>query len=515
MIDHVLPLVEKSLRNFADDVAVRHDGTELTYAALDRSADAAAWQLKDAGVQPGDRVALLLGNTPDYLVFDLALLRAGATKVPLNPMLAGPELCHIVEHSASTCLVTNAELADRIDRRKVDGLRGGTISVGSGLFRDAPVDGGAPVDGQRFPSSPAAPEDVAVIYYTGGTTGRPKGVVHTHASVAANMLSHVIEGDIRRREQMLVTTPLSHSAGLFSMAGLIMGATVTVHPGFRPEALRREVRDGHATWTFLVPTMIYRLLDEIVGTGDRLAGLETIVYGASPITPHRLAQALAGIDAGFIQLYGQTECPNFGTTLDKREHRRALTDDTLMSSCGKASTMADVAIVVGREPAGPGEIGEVCLRSPYLMAWYLDDPEATAAAIVDGWLHTGDLGTMDHRGYVSLKDRRKDMIISGGMNVYPAEVEATLQRLDGVAQVAIIGIPHDTWGESVCAFVVRQPGSDLDDRGVLDFARTALATYKRPKDVRFLDALPLTAVGKVDKKALRAPFWPAVGRQIG
>jgi len=507
-IDHVLSLVDKSMRNFADEVAIRYDGTGLTYAATDRLADAAAWRLKNAGVRPGDRVALLLGSTPDYLVFDVALLRLGAVKVPLNPMLSESELRGIVGHCAPKCLVTNDDLAGRLPGL-LTAAPYETVSVGAGLFRSAPA------DAEVFPATPAAPDDMAVVYYTGGTTGQPKGVVHTHRSVAANMLSHVIEGDIRRRERMLVMTPLAHSAGLFSMAGLIMGATVTIHPTFSVAALTAEVRDGQASWTFLVPTMIYRLLDEVIPTQNRLPGLDTIVYGASPITPHRLCQALDALDAGFIQLYGQTECPNFGTTLDKQEHRRALHDTALMASCGKASTMADVAVMADREALKPGAVGEVCLRSPYLMAGYLDDPQATAATLVDGWLRTGDMGVLDEHGYLFLMDRKKDMIVSGGMNVYPAEVEAVLQRLEGVAQVAVIGVPDETWGESVCAFIVRPAEADLDDQSVLAFARSELGTYKRPKRVEFVDALPLTAVGKIDKKALRARFWSAEGRQIG
>jgi fatty-acyl-CoA synthase/long-chain acyl-CoA synthetase len=260
--------------------------------------------------------------------------------------------------------------------------------------------------------------------------------------------------------------------------------------------------------------MIYQLLDAIDGTGEDLAGLQTIVYGASPITPARLRQALSTVRAGFIQLYGQTECPNWGTTLSKTDHRRALDEPELLSSCGASGTLCEVSVLVDGRSAQPGEVGEVHLRSPYLMRGYLDNPEATAEALVDGWLRTGDLGLLDEQGYLHLKDRAKDMIISGGMNVYSSEVESVLQRFDGISQVAVIGVPHETWGEAVTAFVVVKPGDQVDLSALKAYARQELATYKRPKSIELVDALPLTAVGKPDKKALRAPYWTSADRQI-
>jgi fatty-acyl-CoA synthase len=513
-VDIALALIDKSLRNYRADTAIRFDGVSITYGQLDPLIDAAAWRLADAGVGPGDRVALLLGNSPDYLILDVAIMRVGAVKIPLNPMLSESELLHIIEHSAADCVITNDGLADKLGRLD-NGSAADAVeynctvaSLGPGLYCQEPP----PL--RQFPATPRGPDDTAVIYYTGGTTGRPKGVVHTHRSVVANLLSHVIEADIRRGESMLLMTPLSHSAGLFALTGLIMGATLTLHSSFSVPALETEVAVGRASWTFVVPTMIYRLLDKVVASGSRLEGLDTIVYGASPITPDRLEQALEAIDAGFIQLYGQTECPNFGTTLDKREHQQARSNRALMGSCGKASTLSEAKVMVDGRTAEVGEVGEVCLKSPYLMSGYLDNPTATAEVLVDGWLHTGDVGIIDQRGYLHLKDRKKDMIISGGMNVYPAEVEAALQGLDGVSQVAVIGVPHETWGECVCAFIVRTDGIDLDEAAVLAHARECLGTYKRPKQVEFVEALPLTAVGKLDKKALRHAFWSADDRQI-
>jgi fatty-acyl-CoA synthase len=508
-MEHALSLIEKSLAGYATDVAVVYEGKQLTYAALDLLAAGAASTLYESGVRSGQRVALLLGNTPDYLIFDIAIMRIGAVKVPLNPMLSESELSHIVDHSSPVALVANDELAAKVESAATSGnSQLQFISVGVGFYLQNPD------SVSTFTSTPSALDSTAVIYYTGGTTGNPKGVVHTHHSVGANLLSHIIEADVRRGEQMLLMTPLSHSAGLFAITGLIMGATLTVLPTFSVQKLIEEVRQGRVSWTFLVPTMIYRLLDEVVDSEDRLAGLETIVYGASPIAPHRLRQALQAIDAGFIQLYGQTECPNFGTTLDKREHQLALEDTSLFDACGKASVLADVRVMIEDRVAQTDEIGEVCLRSSYVMQGYLDDPAATAKTIVDGWLHTGDVGLLDERGYLHLRDRKKDMIISGGMNVYPAEVEAVLARQDGVSQVAVIGIPHETWGESVCAFIVPEGGAALDEEAVLAYARQELGSYKRPKTVEFVEALPLTAVGKLDKKALRKRFWAEGDRQI-
>jgi len=261
--------------------------------------------------------------------------------------------------------------------------------------------------------------------------------------------------------------------------------------------------------------MLYRLLDHPAVTASDLTSLRTIQYGAAPISPERLAAALAIFGPCFIQLYAQTEVPNFATTLSKRDHARGADTPELLLSCGRSVMMAEVSIRDDDGASIPtGEIGEVCVRAPYTMDGYLDDPEAAAERFHGPWLRTGDLGMIDSDGYVFLKDRRSDMVISGGMNVYTAVVERVVVEAPGVAQAAVIGVPHPDWGEAVHAVVTMRAGVVLDERAVVDFCRERLAAYMRPKSVEAISEMPLTPYGKIDKKRLRASRWGDRVRQI-
>jgi fatty-acyl-CoA synthase len=273
--------------------------------------------------------------------------------------------------------------------------------------------------------------------------------------------------------------------------------------------------DRGARWTMMVPTMLYRLLDHLAATGEQPPQFETVVYGSAPVAPSRLLEAMDVFGPVLIQLFGQTECPNWGTTLTKRDHAAARSDEALLSSAGRRSVMAAVRIVGDDGQTLPtGQIGEVCLAAPYTMAGYHDNPEATQATLVDGWVHTRDVGLLDERGYLFLKDRTSDMIITGGYNVYSSEVEAVVAAVPGVSQVAVIGIPDADWGESVCAIVVAEPGAQLDTARIREVCRPALGAYKTPKTVHLVQEIPLTPFGKADKKRLRAPFWADQERSI-
>jgi len=297
---------------------------------------------------------------------------------------------------------------------------------------------------------------------------------------------------------------------------LIRGALIVLTDGFDAgEAVRLLDRHG-ITWTFLVPTMIYRILDELAArSSDAWAAataLRTIAYGAAPISPARLDQALKVFGPVFIQLYAQTECPNWGTRLTKADHDPARPH--LLTSCGQPSIMADVKIVDDHDAElPPNEIGEICLRAPYTLERYLDDAGATRAKFLGDWIRTGDVGLMDHDGYVYLKDRKNDMIITGGMNVYGREVEDVLSAHPHVASVAVIGIPHPDWGEAVHAVVVAARFG-LTAEGLLAWAKPKLSAYAAPKSVEFVDSLPETPFGKIDKKTLRAPYWADATRGI-
>ena len=486
------------VRTHAHRTALVDGDTTWTYADLERSARGLAGHLHQLGVRAGTPVALLLANRAEYVVADLAIAALGAAKVPLNAMLSLEEQAFIVDDSGAVVCIVEAGRLDAVARARDLGVDPALVVVDTEDWARAIAH---PPLAEEVP---VGDDDVALIMYTGGTTGRPKGVVHTQAGMAANLLSHLIEMELTGEDVLLLTSPLPHSAGFLLQAALTKGATTILESRFDPDAvLDRIERDG-VSYLFLVPTMIYRLLDAAAARpGVDTSSLRTILYGAAPITPDRLTQGLAAFGPVFVQLYAQSEAPNFLTRLRRDDHRTDEAGVHLLRSCGQAVVMARVA-VVGEDgfACPPGEVGEVAAISPYTMTGYLGRPEETAAALRDGWLHTGDLGYLDEQGYLYLVDRMKDMIITGGLNVYSSEVEQVIARIPGVREVAVAGIPHPDWGEAVVAFVVTEPGITTDR--IEAACRDGLTSYKRPKAVSLVAALPTTAVGKIDKKALRA-----------
>lgn len=462
----------------------------LTYAELDALSDRVAGYLEQRGFGRGARIALHLRNSVEYVVAEIAILKLAAIRIPLNELMGRPELGYCLEHAGAQILFSHAGLPEPETWPK-------------GLLRISIPDEGEPRPDETpwekvVAAAPlaatlvAAPDDTAILAYTGGTTGRPKGVRHVYGRMGINLLAHVVCGDVRSDEVMLLTTPLPHSAGYHMDACLLQGGTTVLHPRFEATGFLEACARHRATWTFAVPTMLYRLLDALDDGAPDISSLRTIVYGAAPMSRPRLEEALARLGPVFIQIYGQTECPNFITTLSKDDHL----DPALLGSCGRAVPFVDLRTA----PSAEAPVGEVEVRSPYLLTEYFRDPDATAAAVSDGWLRTGDLGYLD-RGYLFLVDRAKDMIITGGMNVYSSEVETALRQHEAVGEVAVVGLPDADWGEAVTAVVI--PSGETSPAALRAFAKARLSAYKVPKTVVFAETLPLTAYGKVDKKRLR------------
>lgn len=521
-------LLEKRLNVAAENAKIRHADGELSYAELAISAASLAAKLS-ADTPSQSAVGVLLGMLPEYLVADLTILRSNLLKIPLNPMLSAVEMAYILEHAEARVLLTSrrlgaaevmkaAEIARLLPELKVievdidELLRdansmASTQTATSGPTLSRPSWAPTPVSAQS--------EDAAAIYYTGGTTGKPKGVVHSRRGVAATILAHALEAEIGSRDVLLLSTSLSHSAGSFAHAAIARGADLVLLEKFSPAEFCQIAREHGVTFAMVVPTMLYRLLDHLKEHPGDTPALHTLVYGSAPITPSRLREAIERFGPVLIQLFGQTECPNWGTSLGKRDHELALEHPELLLSCGTPCSLASVRVVdeSGNDVA-PGETGEILLSAPYQMAEYWQNPEATAATLVDGWVHTRDVGQWDERGYLYVRDRKSDMIITGGYNVYSSEVEAELQRINGVVEVAVIGIPDADWGEAVCAVVVPSPGAELSEESLLEQAREMLGSYKRPKKVVLVNEIPLTPFGKADKKALRRPFWEHAERAI-
>ncbi len=510
MHDDPWVMLSKRLSTASREVAIRNGDQDLSFAELGRAIAVLSTQLEPK-LPAHSSVGLLLGMLPEYLVADAMILRQNLVKIPLNPMLSAPEMAYILEHSEAKVLLTSSRLG-AADVEK-------TAEIGRLLpsldIIEVSVDELLAHTGEVIPPAPATSDDPAAIYYTGGTTGQPKGVIHSRRGVAGTILSHALEAEIGSGDILLLSTSLSHSAGSFAHASIARGALLVLLDKFTPADFCRVAREQSATFAMVVPTMLYRLLDHLDEHPEDLPPLNTLVYGSAPITPSRLREAIERFGPIFIQLFGQTEVPNWGTSLGKRDHALALERPELLLSCGTPCTLASARVVDDEgNDLPPGESGEILLTAPYAMAGYWHNPEATAATLIDGWVHTRDIGQWDENGYLYVRDRKTDMIITGGYNVYSSEVEAELQRIDGVGQVAVIGIPDPDWGEAVCAIIVPSPGAELDEADLLAQARELLGNYKRPKSIVFVDEIPLTPFGKSDKKALRKPFWENAERAI-
>ncbi|MEO1034902.1 MAG: AMP-binding protein [Pseudomonadota bacterium] len=506
-------MFRRALERFGDRAAITAPDGSLSYEELLAKATVLAGALQARGIEAGDRVVFLLRNSVHYVIADVAVMLVGACKVPLNDMLAADDVGYMIGHSDAKAVIAHTSFLSTLAA-----IESTVESVGVRLAvidTDIPLPGFETVsfesDGGRYSADTRIDgDDPGLIIYTGGTTGRPKGVYHTQQSLAVNFMSHLINAEIAHDEHLLICSPLPHSAQQFVLAALLRGARVTIETGFDADRVLQLIAEERVTWMFMVPTMIYRLLDAPALAGTDTSSLRTIVYGASPITSARLQQALQRFGAVFLQIYGQTEIPNLVTTLSKADHEQA----KYQTSCGQPVIFCDVVI---RDEEGSaveiGNAGEITVRSFYTLERYHADPERTDAAYVGEYLRTGDIGYQAPTGHIYLVDRAKDMIISGGMNVYSTEVENVIQEVDGVGQVVVIGVPDDDWGEAVTAFVIPN-GTALDGQAVITHCKSQLAKYKVPKRVELVTEIPLTAYGKPDKKALRARFWSDEARQI-
>lgn len=502
-------------RERGDRVAIAFEGVELTYAQLHARSDRAAGLLQAAGVKPGDRVAWLGRNGLAWYELMFGAAKARACFAPINSRLAVPEIAFILEDSGADLLFVTPEFfghAEAVAREIERPIR--VIAVGAehpafgsyaGLMATAPA--------PRL--EPPRPDDDVLQLYTSGTTGLPKGVRLNNANYAAFLqLRHSVDGfDYRPEDSVLVLMPLFHVAGTnISFSGLAAGARLVVMGEFAPPEVLRLMQAERIAHVFFAPVMINVLLQTPQITVTDFSSLKTVCYGASPISASVLKAATERFGCGFIQFYGMTETCGAGTTLAPAEHR-----GELLRSCGKPWPTLDVRIADEDGNAlPPGEIGEIEIRGPIVMAGYWNRPEATAETIrPDGWLRTGDAGFRDKDGNFFVHDRVKDMIVSGGENVYPAEVENAILGCPGVADAAVIGVPDDTWGEAVKAVCVRAPGADPKPDDIIAWARQRIAGFKAPKSVDFVEALPRNPSGKVLRRELRKPYWEGRDRKVG
>ncbi|CAO5160507.1 Medium/long-chain-fatty-acid--CoA ligase FadD8 [Frankia sp. AiPs1] len=495
--------------------AIYLDDQVLTLGQLAERTSQYAQAYAARGVTVGSGVAVLSSNRPEVLYAMGAYLMSGARNTPLHPLGSLDDHAYVLRDAEIETLVFDPSFAPRAAalRERLPGLTRllsfGPSEVGEDLLALAATFEPGPL------VAPAVdPESISALAYTGGTTGTPKGVMATYRGSAA--MAHILisewqwPADLRH----LVCTPLSHAGSSFIIPVLHRGGSVVVLPKFDAGAVLAAVERYRITSLFLVPSMIYAILDHPRFADTDLSSLETVFYGASAISPARLREAVAKLGRVFFQFYGQTEAPQTLFVLRKEEHDPD--NPARLASCGRPVPWVHVALLDDAgEPVPPGQPGEICVRGPLVMKGYWKKPEATAEAFAGGWLHTGDVARQGPDGFYTIVDRRKDMIVSGGFNVFPREIEDVLSAHPAVAAAAVIGVPDPKWGEAVTAVVIRRPGVEVTAGELQALVKDRKGPHYAPKHVEFAEAVPLTPVGKPDKVALRARYWPAADRQIG
>jgi long-chain acyl-CoA synthetase len=453
---------------------------------------------------PGDRVAIALNNCPDYMIAKYAIWHAGLCAVPANAKLHRKELQFIFENSGAKLLITGGAVAETLSgiERDVPGLQR-VILAGDKDWQKL-------IAGDGMAMTETSPEDNAWLFYTSGTTGRPKGATLSHRNLVAATMNYFADVDpIAANDCIIHAAPMSHGSGLYGIPHLATAANqVTPESGhFDPAEIVDLVNRLPGATFFFAPTMVVRLLQSPALDRLDLGNLKTIVYGGGPMYVQDLLKGIERLGQKFVQIYGQGEAPMTITGLTRAMHQDTRHPHYLerLGSAGPARTDVEVRVVDAEDREVPaGAIGEIVCRGDVVMKGYWDNPEATAKTLKGGWLHTGDLGSMDEDGYVTLKDRSKDMIISGGSNIYPREIEEVLLQHDDVLECSVVGHPHPDWGEEVVAFVVAKPGRALGEKSLDALCLDNIARFKRPKRYRFLAALPKNNYGKVLKTELRA-----------
>jgi len=506
-------MVLRALNRFEERTAFVIGARRISYAETRRAIAAAKATFRAIGLRRGDTVVQLTKNRPEQWFVTMALFMSGIRSVALHALGSADDHIHIINDSEATLVLLDGPFVDRAER-----YRAACSGVTHWMCHD---------DSQALPSfwtestklpperliCESEPDDIVRLAYTGGTTGRPKGVMLSARSLMTTALLSLAEWELPNEIRMLCAAPLSHGAGSLVIPTLCRGGTLYVQQGFNTGDFMDAIEEHRITAFYGVPSMLYSLLDDPRAPRFDWSSVEFILYGGSPMSPTRIEEAIRVFGPVLNQAYGQTEAPSCITLLRKADH--LVTNSSRLLSCGMSYAGISVSILDDScQPVAAGVAGELCVRGPHVMAGYWKRPEETAKAFAGGWLHTGDVAYSDEDGYIHLIDRKKDMIISGGFNVYPKEVEDAIMNHPAVAAVAVIGVPDPKWGESVKAFVVCRAQKAVGENELLTFVREAKGPVNTPKSIEFLESLPMTALGKPDKKALRSAFWADAVRSI-
>jgi acyl-CoA synthetase (AMP-forming)/AMP-acid ligase II len=512
-------MVRARARTRGDAIAFEFEGRRTSFAEFDRLTNRVANALQALGVKPRERIAYLGKNSDIYFELLLGAVKANVVMAPVNWRLAGPEIAFIVADCQAPLLFVGPEFITQVrniqsqlpDVRTILATEGGAAEWPDyAAWRDA--------QSSDDPNIPISRQDIAIQLYTSGTTGKPKGAMLSHA----NFFNLVEAGRDQRPDWnrwseddvSLVAMPIFHIGGSgWGVMGFYHGAKGVIAREFDPTKVLDFFEQSGITKLFMVPAAMQFVVQQPRARQVDFSRLKYMLYGASPIPAALLKECIEVFGCGFVQMYGMTETTGTIVALPPEDHIEGL---ERMRSAGKALPGVELAILdANGNLLPPGEVGEIATRSGSNMVGYWNLPEATATTLGrDGWLRTGDAGTIDHDGYLYIHDRIKDMIISGGENIYPAEVENAICDHPDVAEVAVVGVPDDQWGEAVKAMVVMKPGKQATAADIINFTRERIAGFKAPKSVEFIAALPRNASGKILRRHLRDPHWAGKERQV-
>lgn len=494
------------------------NGRRASFAEFDEEIRRLANGLLSRGLVRGDRVAILSQNNTEFIAAYFACARAGLIAQPLNWRLSAPELARVLRDATPRAMLTQDYFSDVTEElmRSVDvplSLEFGPNSDGS--FADLI---GSSSNDEPEPSRMVSPDDPAFILYTGGTTGESKGALHSHSSAFHGMINQTVGERIQSTDVYLLLGQMFHIPVVLSMAYMAQGCP-NVLMNFEPRDALGVIEEERVSGFLGVTTMLNWMMAVPDFSSFNLTSLRNVVYGGGPMPSRVISEALSAFPCDLMQGYGQTEGVTM-TFLTAEDHRRAIEQSyrpERLRSCGREAYATELRVVDsdGRPvPADGTTPGEIIVRSRANMIGYYGKPDLTAQTIRDGWMWTGDVATWDDEGYIFIVDRAKDMIISGGENIYSAQVEEAIARHPSVLETAVIGVPDDEWGESVKAFVVLRPDTKATESEIIDMARQHLASYQKPRSVEFLPALPKAPTGKILKRDLRAPFWGGRERDV-
>jgi acyl-CoA synthetase (AMP-forming)/AMP-acid ligase II len=515
-------LLTKSARTFPDNLALAHGPEKWTYAQFNSRVNRLANALSKLGIKQGDNVALVQYNYAETLESIFACFKAGYGAVPINFRLHPNEFAFIIDHSQARAVILSPEFNEAmIDiRDRIPQARHLiTLSGAEGELLD--YEKLVSAESDHWEDAHVQPDDLAWLFYTSGTTGLPKGAMLTHRNLVAmtmNFYADICPG-LGPDDAILHAAPLSHGSGLYALPNIGKGAAniILESKSFDPELVFKTIQEHRVTNMFGAPTMVKVLAESPAAGRYDHSSLKALNYGGAPMLVEDLKEAVARLGPCLVQLFGQAESPMTITYLPHRDHVLEGTPEQMqrLASAGFPRTDVEVKIFDPQEEElPPGEMGEIVTRSDLVMKGYWRNPEATADTIKSGWLHTGDMGYMDENGYLFIMDRSKDMIISGGENIYPREIEEVLVRHPAIREVAVIGVPDPKWGEAIKAIVALVPGQSATEEELISFCKDNIASYKKPKSVDFVDELPKNNYGKILKRELRAKYWEGKERKV-